>query len=281
MRDKEYILFCDESVGSGRYYSDFYGGVMVGTSQYELVTRRLLERKQELNLHGEVKWSKVTQPYLEKYERLMQSFFAEVAAGHLRVRVMFRQNAHLPVALSPEQIDGRYFLLYYQFIKHAFGLMHRPGALPPAGLRLYFDQFPETGEAVSQFKGYILGLKDNARIRAAGLSLRMEDITEFRSHDHVLAQCLDIVLGGMAFRLNDRHKEKPPGCKRRGHRTIAKEQLYKAILKEIRAIRPGFNIGVSTGLGGDQSTKWTAPYLHWRFIPNQAEWDPSLTKRQK
>ena len=38
-------------------------------------------------------------------------------------------------------------------------------------------------------------------------------------------QCLDIVLGAMAFRLNDMHKEKRPDTNRRGKRTIAKEKL--------------------------------------------------------
>ncbi len=34
MRDREYIIFCDESDKKGRFYSNFYGGVMVGLSQY-------------------------------------------------------------------------------------------------------------------------------------------------------------------------------------------------------------------------------------------------------
>lgn len=278
MPDKEYILFCDESELKGRYFSNFYGGVMVGSSQYERVTSLLNEEKNRLNLLGEVKWSKVTRPYLTKYQELMQAFFKEVAAGHLRVRIMFRQNAHVPVGLTQDQLDGSYFRLYYQFIRHAFGLMQRPEPVTAAKLRLYFDQFPETGEAAAQFKGYLLALGQNSRIKAAGFTLLEEDVAEFRSHDHVLAQCLDVVLGSMAFRLNNRHKDKPEGSRYRGQRTIAKELLYKSILREVQAIRPGLNIGISTGLGGDFSKLWSAPYLHWRFIPNQREWDHSLTK---
>ncbi len=43
-----------------------------------------------------------------------------------------------------------------------------------------------------------------------------------------------IVLGAMAFRLNNGHKEKPVGQNRRGKRTIAKEKLYKFIYSRIR-----------------------------------------------
>ena len=138
MPEKEYIIFCDESDSSGKYYSNFYGGVLVGSSQYDRITDRLNEEKQRLNLHGEVKWSKVSAPYLEKYQSLIRAFFEEVKAAHLRVRIMFRQNAHLPIGLNEEQIEGAYFRLYYQFIKHAFGLLHRPPASHPARLRALF-----------------------------------------------------------------------------------------------------------------------------------------------
>lgn len=281
MPDKEYIIFCDESEAAGKYYSNFYGGVLVGSSQYDRITTRLNAEKQRLNLFGELKWSKVTANYVAKYESLMRVFFDEMRAHHVRVRIMFRQNAHVPIGLTQDQIEGAYFRLYYQFIKHAFGLQHRPPAGLPAALKLYFDEFPDTREAATQFKGFILGLKDNPKIRQAGFTIKPEDIAEIKSHDHVLAQCLDVVLGAMAFRLNDKHREIPPGETRRGKRTIAKEQLYKVILTEIRHLKPGFNIGISTGTGGDPATRWHAPYLHWRFMPAEVEYREEMTKHKK
>ncbi len=275
--EKEYLIFCDESDASGRFYSNFYGGVLVGASHYDRITARLNEEKQRLNLYGEVKWSKASAQYLDKYQELMRAFFREVLAGHARVRIMFRQNAQVPVRLTQDQIEGTYFRLYYQFIKHAFGLAYRPNPRHPARLKLFFDEFPETKEAVTQFKGFLLGLKDNPKIRHAGLTITPEDIAEIRSHDHVLAQCLDVVLGAMAFRLNDKHKEIPPGEKRRGRRTVAKEQLYKTILAEIRRLKPGFNIGISTGMS--PAERWSAPYRHWCFVSADAEYREELTKR--
>jgi hypothetical protein len=279
MSESAYIIFCDESDVSGKYYSNFYGGVLVGASQYDRITARLNAEKRRLNLLGEVKWSKVSAPYLEKYEELVRVFFQEVQAGHVRVRIMFRQNAQVPVGLTKEQMDGSYFRLYYQFIKNAFGLFHHPPAGHPVALKLYFDQFPETREAVTQFKGYILGLKDNSKIRQAGFTIALEDIAEIRSHEHVLVQCLDIVLGSMSFRLNDKHLEIPEGEKRRGKRTVAKEKLYKTILAEICRIKPHFNIGISTGLAPEE--RWSVPYCHWRFVPAAVEYREELTKSKK
>ena len=275
MAEKEYILFCDESDRHGKYYSNFYGGVMVGASQYQRITRRLDALKLELNLYGEIKWKKVTARYLEKYKILMSAFFDEIGQGNLRLRIMFRQNAYQPVGLHAKQVELEYFMLYYQFIKHAYGLRHVP---EPIKLRLYFDTFPDTREKAKQFKGYLLGLTETSSWQK--ITISPEDITEVRSHEHVLLQCMDVVLGAMAFRLNDKHKAKPVGARQRGKRTIAKEKLYKSILAEIRKMRPGFNIGVSTKVD-DYSQRWTAPYLHWNFVPANSEFDNSLTKKDR
>lgn len=225
MSEKEYIILCDESDREGKYYSNFYGGLIVGASQYEQVTARLNAAKRELNLYGEVKWEKVTERYLPKYEALMRRFFEEVAGANVKVRLMFRQNAQRPRRLTDQQVEMQYFLLYYQFIKHVFGLEFIERTDEGTRLRLYFDQFPDTQEKVERFKGFLVALQASRKFQVANLRLAREDITEVRSHDHVLLQCLDIVLGAMAFRLNDKHKAKLLGKKRRGKRTRAKEAL--------------------------------------------------------
>jgi hypothetical protein len=192
IREKEYILYCDESIKDGPYYSNFYGGVLIGASQLERVRHLLEVSKSDLNLHGEVKWQKVTGPYLEKYKSLMDEFFGHVQAGHVRVRVMFRQNARKPTGLTQEQISESYYRLYYQFIKHAFGFGHMPEHSGPVALRAYFDQFPDTGEQVAKFRGFILGLNQSVPFRNAGVFIRESDLAEVRSHDHVILQCLDM-----------------------------------------------------------------------------------------
>ena len=94
----------------------------------------------------------------------------------------------------------------------------------------------------------------------------------------MLLQCLDVVLGAMAFRLNDKHREKPPGKQRRGKRTIAKEKLYKHIRADL-PIYPNFNISETTGKGGDWANLWLHPYRHWKFVPAEHEIDSTKTKK--
>jgi hypothetical protein len=52
--------------------------------------------------------------------------------------------------------------------------------------------------------------------------------------------------------------------------------LYGHIHKRIRALRPNFNIGITTG-GGPES-RWELPYCHWRFIPREHKYDHAKTK---
>ncbi|MDO8588064.1 MAG: hypothetical protein Q7T82_13645 [Armatimonadota bacterium] len=124
-----------------------------------------------------------------------------------------------------------------------------------------------------------MGLSRYARFTGAGIAVSIEDIAEVRSHDHTLLQCLDVVLGAMAFRLNDRHKNNPPGARHRGKRTKAKEKLYQFILAEVRKIFPNFNIGITTGIQGDYENRWRHPYSHWLFMPNDTSYEKALTKR--
>jgi hypothetical protein len=277
MTEKEYILFCDESDKDGAYYSNFYGGLLVGASRYQTVTDRLNAAKRSQNLFKEVKWKKVTAAYLGKYKALMDAFFEEVSAHNVKVRIMFRQNAQEPLGLTPEQRQTTYWRLYYQFVKHAFGFGLMPHERTPTRLRIYFDRFPDTGEQAAKFKGYIEALGSSVPFRVVRLHLDKQDIAEVDSHDHVLLQCLDIVLGSICFRLNDRHLAKLPGKRRRGQTTVAKDELRKHILKHIQNLRPNFNIGITTG--GGPADRWAMPYRHWCFRPSEFEYDASRTKR--
>jgi hypothetical protein len=277
MPEHEYILFCDESDRDGAYFSNFYGGLLVGASQYQPVTDRLNSVKLRENLLAEVKWQKVTETYLPKYEALINSFFDEIAGGLVKVRIMFRQNAQKPVGLSDEQREMGYWLLYYQFVKHAFGFAMIPQPEHGAHLRIYFDRFPDTGEQAARFKGFIEALEQSRGFRAVNLRIRKQDITEVDSHDHALLQCLDVVLGAICFRLNDKHLAKPPGKTRRGSRTVAKEKLYNLIRQRIQQLKPHFNIGITTG--GGPASRWELPYAHWEFTPAEFDYDKAKTKR--
>lgn len=274
----EYIVYADESEEGGAYFSNFYAGLLVRSLDLPEVLDRLKKRKEELHLGGKVKWEKVTAQYVEKYMALMDVFFDLVERDLVKVRVMFLHRVNVAVGLEEGQKQNTYYLLYYQFLKHSFGLQHSSDGREAVSVRFYLDRRSGTRERKARFKSYISSLSQLPQFRATRLLFPTDQIAEVSIDDHDLLQCLDVVLGAMQFRLNDWHLKKPLGQKRRAARTIAKEKVYKMILGRIRRIYPGFNIGESTGINGDIANRWRHPYRHWKFVPSERRYDRSRVK---
>ena len=278
MSDSHLTIYCDESIETGRHYSDFYGGLLLQTSDVQRISHQLATFANSINLTGEIKWSKVSARYLDKYIQFIDYLWPLLERGDIKIRIMFRQSAIQATGLTAYSRHHGYFLLYYQFIKHAFGLAYAPPPDGPTRLRLFFDELPDRKEKANLFKDHILSLPTLKAFKANQILLDRRDIGEINSKNHILLQSLDVILGAMAFRLNDMHLIKPTGQKRRGKKTIAKEKLYKHINKKIRTIYPRFNIGISTGKQGSVQHIFADPYRHWRFVPKDFTIDPSKFK---
>lgn len=270
----------DESNDEGPYYGNFYGGALVRSHDYLKVVDKLESKKRDLNINSEIKWQKVTLNYASKYVELMDLFFDLIKEDIIKIRIMFTQNYHQPTNLTPEQRNKEYQILYYQFFKHAFGLRYsNPEGIDNLSLRIYFDELPVSPREASEFKSFIERLQLTKEFSDAKLLIRREDITEVKSHQHVILQYMDVVLGSMYFRLNNMHKIIPEGKKRRANRTVAKDIVYKHINKRIRGIYPNFNIGVSTGTRTFED-RWNHPYRHWLFIPSEHRIASEFKKRR-
>jgi hypothetical protein len=235
--------------------------------------------KADLNLHGGIKWSKVTENYLEKYIAFVSAYFDEVRAGRIKVRIMFTQTALRAVGLNAEQSRTTYFRLYYQFIKHSWGFQLLDPLPYDRLLKIFLDQLPDKKRDADLFKGYLAGLQEQAIFQSSGVTIRPRDVIEVCSHDYVVLQGLDVILGSMSFRLNDKHLARVEGESKRRKKTIAKEKLYKHILREICKWKPHFSIGISTADRDPNFpeirdfARWSFPYRHWLFIPKNREVD--------
>lgn len=276
---KRYIIFCDESDLKGRFYSNFYGGILIEASKQQEIEAELQACKDELNIFaGEMKWERITAPYADKYIQFVHAVFDIVARGDMKIRVMFTQNRNLPV-LEEYQIGNDYFMLYYQFIKHAFGLQYAVPDEGSASAAVLLDDVPHNAEKLHEFKNYLSSLSTFPKWTRAGFSIAYEDITDVNSKSHNILQALDVVLGGMQSRLNEKHTKPQPPAKRRGKRTKAKAKVYEAIKDRLWAIYPNFNVGVSTATLEGPHMRFNHPYRHWLFVPSNAEVDPSRTKK--
>jgi len=281
MAIKEYILYFDESQKNGKFFGNFYGGALVSNKDIDFINNALNAKKQELNLFGEIKWSKVSENYLSKYKDMITFFFDFIKQNKIKIRIMFKQSCYICGDLTDSQIDNEYYLLYYQFVKWAFGFEHCNPEKNYIELKFYFDKLPNTPDRNTTFINFVYGLNKMNMFKDNNLHIKFENITEVVSHNHVILQCMDIILGSINFRLNNLHKEVDPITHKRGKKTKAKEELYNLILTNIRFIYPGFNIGVSTGLKSDVRNKWLHPYRHWNFKPNDSIYEKKFTKKFK
>lgn len=273
-------IYCDESLARGRFYSHFYGGALIDSRYREEIEEALNKEKESQNLFKEIKWTYITENYEKKYISFIDKYFDFVELSKIKIRIMFTHNRYSAVGLEEYQLDNQYFLLYYQLIKHAFGLRYCEADNSNV-VSLLLDDIPDTKEKFLEFRKYIGSLCDYPVFRRSNVIIPYEDIRAIKSHDHVILQGLDIILGSMQFRLNDKHRYIPEGQKRRGKRTKAKERVYKHINKRIRKIYPGFNIGISTGTPNGISDRWEHPYRHWLFIPTEHEIDRNRGKKHK
>lgn len=276
---KRYILYCDESDTKGRFYSHFYGGALIEASKQQSISAELQAVKNDLHIFdGEMKWQRITAPYAEKYVEFVDAVFDIVARGDMKLRIMFTQNRHVPL-LREYQIDNEYFLLYYQFIKNAFGLRYCVQGNDGASAAILLDDVPHNAEKLHQFKEYLSSLSSYPIWKRAGFSISYDDITDVNSKHHNILQALDVVLGGVQSRLNEKHTKPVAPARRRTKRARAKEVVYKRIKERIFALYPNFNVGVSTGTPNRPQDRFDHPYRHWLFVPSNARLDENKTKK--
>ncbi len=278
---KMYYIWLDESDKEGTFYSNFYGGILVNSKNLP----KVLEMSEGfIREHGmqeeEIKWQKVNKYNFERYKELVDFIFDLLGNGYAKIRIFFRHNQFKPIGLTNEQKRKSYSLLYYQFIKHAFGLEFSNKSDKDIFIKILLDDMPLKGDDANEFKEHLFNLNKDKGFMAARIKIRKEDIIEVDSSKHILLQFLDLILGAMCFRLNDKHKIKDPITGKYGIRTNLKKKLYMHINKKIREIHPGFNIGVSTSIT-KMEDRWLYPYSHWSFKPNQFERDVSRVKKNK
>ncbi|MDR9395421.1 MAG: hypothetical protein RI571_14085, partial [Roseovarius sp.] len=100
MARRHYTIICDESAKKGKYFSNFYGGVIFRSRDQKAIEAALQEKKEELNLLKELKWTSVTSNYVEKYSEFIDYYFTFIASRRLKTRIMFTQNMFRPKGLS-------------------------------------------------------------------------------------------------------------------------------------------------------------------------------------
>lgn len=267
-------LWLDESDKHGVYYSNFYGGILIESKNVEEVLYRMESIRNAAGIIDEIKWQKVNAYHFERYVQIVDELFKMGKEGLLKVRLFFRHNQYVP-DITPQQRRADYPVLYYQFIKYAFGLVYSGDT---EGIRLYIDEIPLNQSDKVNFIKHLYALNNDSEFRAHGVKFVEKGISEVDSKHHLPLQFMDLILGAMCFKLNEKDKLKSDGEEKPGKRTILKLKLYKHINSKIREIHPDFNIGISTPIRNEQD-RWLQVYRHWSFKPKHHIRNLTRTKK--
>jgi len=254
----KYHIYCDESDKRGKKYSFFYGALIVKEGDLVEVEDFLLKRKTDdkgLPYISELKWYKISDSNwkLNVTERFLDGLFQLINQGKIKIRISFCQNKYMIDKGKTE--EELFFLLYYQALKNNFCIFNDV-------VKLNLDNLPfQQKEKLLQFNNF---LKNNTKIPNG-------EFNQINSENCILTQAIDLIIGGICFKLNEKDKDKING--RIGNRTKAKIRIYQFLSKKIRDLSPStiykyFNIGIETN-GRDFNRLLNDKYRHKILIAKE------------
>jgi hypothetical protein len=257
--EKSYVVYCDESDRKGKHYSYFFGMIAFETENYSQIENFLFNCKTDINnnpYRGELKWSKISNSAQDEfiYKKFIDGIFDCLQSGKILIRIFCCDNIYMESSFNDEILS--FHKLYYTSLVGNFKYFNIN--------RVHFDRLPyQNKEKIKEFKELI----------ATGLNVKADNLIEVDSSKHSFSQAIDVILGAMSFRLNDKHKHKEKNQKQRGKKTIAKERMYKYIINKIRILTPAeyykyFDIKRNTPVYDNlrQSRLTSDKYRHWIHI---------------
>ena len=209
-------IWLDESDKHGVYYSNFYGGILIESKNVTNVLSRMEGICNTVGIIDEIKWQKVNAFHFDKYVKIIDELFNMGKEGLLKIRIFFRHNQYEP-ELTHEKRKEEYPVLYYQFIKYAFGLVF---SNDNDGVRLYIDEIPLNQADKTNFIQHLYRLNNDVEFRSKGIRFVDKGISEVDSKNHLPLQFMDLILGAICFKLNEKDKLKADGDEKPGKRTI-------------------------------------------------------------
>jgi hypothetical protein len=277
MAQISYVMYCDEAWTDGDHRWRLYGGCLLKERDRQKVTDVLNKMKGDLGLKHEMKWHKVSETNQERFGQVVCEFIRLVDQGCIKLRLMYHDRLFKPKSLTPYQKLYGYYILYYYFAVMGFGLQyHGQCETDEASIHFFPDILPDDPVKRNQFKTFMESIHRATKYRGHGF--RFQNVADVDSRNHVLLQCVDVIIGSAGFKLNDFDKKLGPN-RRKLKTTKAKIALYKTIRDCIADVSKrqlgtrAFGYGVSTSYGSDVTNRWRHKIRQWRFVPRDAEVD--------
>ena len=271
----QYQIFADEAWTQGGHplhrYWCFLGGVFGETQRLDRFDSALRSITALHGIKGEVKWGKLRANNIACFKDLVDCLIQNLDAGNLKYRQTFLDRRYVWVPsrgqtpLSPLEVQ---FRIYYQFLKHAFGLRYLPNSTGgPIDIQINLDDHSSQSE-----KQRLMTFAQNlpAQLRRSDFSV---SVSFLNSNRNTLLQISDLVMGAAGSHGNKMQQKRKSGQRGMTSKQKLRQDLCSHIYNGFRTLdakhrgTKAFNWFETTGHNGSQANRYHHALRIWKFVP--------------
>jgi hypothetical protein len=272
---RNYEICADEAWTHGgtplnRYWC-FFGGIFGLESDLSKLEAALERIVQKHHHKIEVKWGNISKQSEPVYIELIDEFFSHLATKDIKCRQLFLDRMHVYVPARNETkksaLDTQY-RVYYQFLKHHFGLKYLPRAQD--SFDTVFIRLDE--HSSQQHKAELKAFAEKLPQFLARTDLHFH-VSFVESKMHMRMQICDLIMGAAGSHGNKMHLKRRAQARGMTDRQKLKLRIEKYIYEKLKAIvmsqrhSHAFNWFETTGTDGNLESRYIHKIRIWKFIP--------------
>ena len=169
----------------------FLGKVSAAYNQVKLHTENIQELKKKHHFYAEIKWTSVSKSKLRFYEELIDYFFST----DLQFRAIGVEKSRINNGAFNQCYDDFYYKMYYYLLNHNLNSLYN------------YNVYLDIKDTLSAFK--VKKLKEILNTKF-GVFRNVQNI---RSHESLLLQLADLIMGAISYYHNDIDKANPAKVK--------------------------------------------------------------------
>lgn len=271
---ESYEIYADEAwvhcnPPLNRYWC-FFGGILGRSADLDRLDTSLRDIKSKHGIHSEVKWKKLSSSNIDCYKEMVDSLIMYLANGSIKYRQMFVDRSYVikrqPTEDSPSEIDTQ-FKLYYQYIKHSFGLEYLPQNADRTGVLIRLDNHSSQAH-----KQRLVSFCEALPGYLGRLDLEIR-VTFIDSRKSPRLQICDVLMGAAGSHGNNMHKKREAGQRGMTPKQRLRHDMCLFIYNKLKVLdaqtrgSKAFNWFETTGHGGNPQNRLHHSLRIWKFIP--------------
>ena len=184
---KTFNIYCDESCHIEHDHKSFMflGSISVAYNQVKLHTEKIKELKEKHHFYGEIKWTNVSKSKFHFYMDLVEYFFAT----DLKFRTVGVEKSKINNEAFGSSYDDFYYKMYYFLLNHNLNSLYN------------YNVYLDIKDTLSAYK--VNKLKDILNTKFGVF----RNIQNIRSHESMLIQLADFMMGAISYQHNNEAKE--------------------------------------------------------------------------